>query len=417
MFDVRYKSHHDASRDLKKHFEIKENKEVYVKNVLNNEGKNNRVIYIHVPFCNKICSFCPFNKPNKLKRKDYDNYIINELKELLKYDYSKKEISAINFGGGTPTALAPKQMDNILSFLKNNFIYKDDIEISVETSISELTDEMIDVLIKGKVNRLSIGVQTFNDKYRKILNRRGSGQKAIETIKKVMERGITNTSVDLIYNIFQQTKEELLEDLKIIVELNLAGISFYSLMIHENTPIEKIITKKDLEVMNDINHEYELFDTIVSYLKSYGYHPLELTKLVKDKRDRYLYMEIRHSIGDCIAIGHGAGGNISNYVYRNTSLYPMIENTSVGSMGKVLDDKYFILDQMIYDFEKDEISFIKYDKKLKISLYDTLKDTLKELEYNNYIILNHDGFKLTKLGFFYGNNIIRLLIEEIIKKL
>ena len=417
MFNVRFKSHHDASRDLKKYFEIKTDKEIYVKNVLNNEAKNDRVIYIHVPFCNKICSFCPFNKPNKLKRKDYDNYIINELKELLKYDYSKKELSAINFGGGTPTALSPIQMDNILTFLKENFIYKNDIEISVESSISELTDEMIDVLVKGKVNRLSIGVQTFNDKYRKILNRRGSGVKAIETIKKVIKKGIINTSIDLIYNILSETKEELIEDLKIIKDLDLAGISFYSLMIHENTPLEKIVSKKDLEIMNDINHEYELFDTIVSYLKEYGYHPLELTKLVKDKRDRYLYMEIRHNIGDCIAIGHGAGGNISNYVYRNTSLYPMIEDTSVGSMGKVLDDKYFVLDQMIYDMQKDKISFKKYDDKLNISLYEILKDVLKELESNNYIILNHDGMKLTRLGFFYGNNIIRLLIEEIIKKL
>ena len=136
MFNVRFKSHHDASRDLKKYFEIKTDKEIYVKNVLNNEAKNDRVIYIHVPFCNKICSFCPFNKPNKLKRKDYDNYIINELKELLKYDYSKKELSAINFGGGTPTALSPIQMDNILTFLKENFIYKNDIEISVESSVS-----------------------------------------------------------------------------------------------------------------------------------------------------------------------------------------------------------------------------------------------------------------------------------------
>ncbi|MCM1131522.1 MAG: coproporphyrinogen III oxidase family protein [Roseburia sp.] len=415
MFFKRFKSHHDASRNLKSFFENKTcKKNTYVLEELNNGNDKPLVIYIHVPFCNKICSFCPFHRPDKLKRATYHEYIINELMEMKKYPYFEKEVSAINFGGGTPTALKPYQMKSILSYLKKNFKYAKDIEISVETSITELTDEMIDVLIEGGVNRLSIGVQTFNDEYRRLLNRRGSGKQAITTIKKVISKGIINTSIDLLYNLPYQTTKDLLEDLKIIESLKLAGISFYSLMIHDKTPLAKKLSKADILSMENINHERELFELILNYLRPRGYQVLELTKMVREGIDKYKYMEVRHKRGDCIAIGHGAGGNIGCYVYRNSIEYPMILDTKVGSMGRVLEKKYFILDEMIYSMQKNAISLRKYGQELNMDLMVILLDLLKDYEKEGYIKITEEGFILTDLGLFFGNNIIAELINRII---
>ncbi|MDE5715233.1 MAG: coproporphyrinogen III oxidase family protein [Anaeroplasmataceae bacterium] len=417
MYKERYRSHHDASRNLKTYFEDKtHSKETYVLTELHQGNDRPFVIYIHVPFCNKICSFCPFHRPDQLKRTTYHKYIIEELEAMKNYPYFKKEVSAINFGGGTPTALKPYQMKEILKYLKNNFIYSKDIEISVETSITELTDDMIDVFIEGGVNRLSIGVQTFNDSYRKILNRRGTGAKAIETIKKVIAKGIRNTSIDLLYNLPFQTKNDLLEDLKIIDSLKLAGISFYALMIHEKTPLAKNLSEAALASMKNVQHELEMFQLILDYLRPKGYEVLELTKLVRDKIDEYKYMEIRHSLGDCVAIGHGAGGNIGCYVYRNSCEYPMLSQTKVGSMGKILKDKYFILDKMIYDMQKNSIALSNYSKELGMDLEDILKNLLDEYVKEGYITLVEDGFVLTDLGMFFGNNIIADLINEIISR-
>lgn len=416
MYTTRFKSHHDASRDLKKYYYCDSvNKEQYVKDVLQGLATKKRVIYIHVPFCNKICSFCPFHRPDKLKRRDYHNYIMNQIKQISNYNYMKKPIDAINFGGGTPTALSPRQMNEILTLLKNSFIYSDDIEISVESSISELTDEMIEVLLKGGVNRLSIGVQTFQDKTRKLLNRRGSGEKAIERLKYVIAKGITNTSIDLIYNYPDQTIEDLKLDLDIIKSLNLAGISFYSLMIHDKTPLSVILNDKQKNKMLDLEHEYNLFMTILNELEPYGYKPLELTKLVRNNIDKYKYMEIRHSQGCCIAIGHGAGGNIENYVYRNSIEYPMIDNTSVGEMGRVLKKEYFIIDQMIYQMQKTSINLDDYSLLLNINLNELLNETLELLVEEKMIIKNSNGFCLTKKGIFYGNNIIADIVKKIIE--
>ena len=415
MYKIRFKSHHDAQRNLKNHFERKSiSKADYVLTELTRGNDHTYVLYIHVPFCNKICSFCPFHRPDKLKRAEYHQYIIDQLKEMRNYPYFKKELAAINFGGGTPTALKPYQMKEILNYLKQNFLYSKDIEISVETSITELTDEMIDVLIDGGVNRLSIGVQTFNDTYRKLLNRRGTGKQAIDTIQHVIERGIKNTSIDLIYNLPNQTEQELLEDLKIIDQLHLAGISFYSLMIHEKTPLAKRLTIEEQNSMKDIQHELRLFQLILDYLRPKGYQVLELTKLVRNKIDEYKYMEIRHSEGDCIAIGHGAGGKIGQYVYRNTVEYPMINHTQVGSMGRIIAPTYFVLDHMIYDMQKNAISLRTYSQKLNINLEDTLKELLLRFEQEGYIKIKEDGFILTDLGLFFGNNIIADIVNKII---
>ncbi len=414
MYKERFKSHHDASRELKNFYKVDCNKDQYVYSSLNEENNNLKVIYIHVPFCNKICSFCPFHRPDSLKRTEYHKYIINELSVMKDFPYFKNGIDAINFGGGTPTALKPYQMKEILAYLKKNFKYNDDMEISVESSITEMTEEMMDVLIEGHVNRISFGVQTFNDERRKMLNRRGTGQQAIETIKKIISKGLTNTGIDLIYNYPGQTVEELKEDLKIIKSLNLAGISFYSLMLHESTPLYNKITKDEVDLMNDLNHEYELFETIIDELKDVGYEPLELTKLVRNNLDKYKYIAIRHNEGDCIAIGHGAGGNINGYIYRNTCDYPMIKNTSVGQMGRCVDKKYFILDHLINELQHTSIDLSLYEDKLGIPLFAILKPLLEKLIKEELIIRNNNEISFTKKGIFFGNNIIADFIHEII---
>lgn len=416
MYSTRYKSHHDASRALKTCFEQTIDKESYVYDILQQSADKKRVLYIHVPFCNKICSFCPFHRVDQLNRNEYHHYIIQKLNALKGFPYMQKEFSAINFGGGTPTALKPKQMAAILQALKENLHYSPDIEISVESSITELTDEMIQVLQEGGVNRLSIGVQTFQDSTRAMLNRRGSGKQAIEKIKEVIRRGFTNTSIDLIYNYPGQQFSDLQKDLDIIKSLDLAGISFYSLMIHEKTPLAKKLTDQQRKQMQDLDHEKALFDQIVAELRPEGYQFLELTKLVRKQKDRYAYMDIRHTRGCCVAIGHLAGGNIENYIYHNSIAYPEFSTIPISKMGRVVKDRYFLLDELIYKLQKTSIDLQEYSALLQIDLKDLWKELLVKLEKEQLIRCNENGFSLTDDGIFFGNNIIADLIQLIINK-
>jgi oxygen-independent coproporphyrinogen-3 oxidase len=415
MYEVRYKSHHDASRALKKHFEECIDKKAYVAELLNSSATTRRVIYLHVPFCNKVCSFCPFHRPDELKRREYDDYLIAEIEKLSKFKYMQAPIDAVNFGGGTPTSLQPKQMARVLGKLREAFDIKENAEISVETSITELTDEMTDVLKEYGVNRLSVGIQTFDDGGRKLLGRRGNGEKAIERLIETKNAGFENIGVDLIYNYPDETMQMLERDLEIIKSLSLAGVSFYSLMLHEKTPIYGKITPEQLANMQDIEREKEFFDLILDTLSADGYKPFELTKLIRNNLDRYEYMRVRHSGGSCIAIGHGAGGNLDRYVYHNSVHSPLLdEQIPVSSMGRILSLPYFILDEFINDLQKMSVNLDVYSKRLDFALAPLLSESLERLEKEGLLTIDGAEISLSRDGIFWGNNIIDEFIRSII---
>lgn len=415
MYNVRFKSHHDASRLLKNKFDTNPDKQEYLAGLLSGPALSKRAVYLHVPFCNKICSFCPFHRPDRLKRREYDEILISEIESIRGYEYMKAPIDAINFGGGTPTALSPRQMGRVLRALRDSFDIKKGAEISVETSIIELTDEMTSVLIECGVNRLSVGVQTFDDKGRKLLGRRGSGAKAAQRLADTLKAGITNLGVDLIYNYPGETEEVLTRDLEIIKSLGLAGVSFYSLMLYEKTPLFVAVTDAERVEMNDLGREKIFFDMITGELGKAGYGLFELTKLIRNGLDRYDYIRIRHTGGSCIAIGHGAGGNLEDYVYHNgASAKKVSDSIPISAMGRVLSPAYRVMDTFVNDLQKTSADLSGYSARLGVDLNKILDEVLTKMENGGLLVRNGETVKLTHNGVFWGNNIIDEIISAII---
>lgn len=414
MFSDRYKSHHDASRDLKNRYTAGIGGEEYLSAVLCEKPKSRRVIYIHVPFCNKVCSFCPFHRPDELSRREYHKYLIDEIRKIQTYPYLSEPIDAVNFGGGTPTSLSPAQMKAVLYELKNSFSIAQGAEISVETSATGLSDEMIEVLKNGGVNRLSVGIQTFDDDARKLLGRRGSGEFAASRVAAAIKAGISNTNVDIIYNYPAQADAQLESDLETVLRLDVAGISLYSLVLHEKTPLYRRLDEKTKTDMLNMRREKELFDMIFDKLEPHGYKMLELTKLVKNGRDRYDYMNIRHSGGSCIALGHGAGGNIEDYFYHNSHAAPDIsDKIHICSRGRVLRPEYRLLDSLIYSMQKGSVRLNEYSQKLGIDLLSLFGEKLDTFAGAGYLDIDGDKITFTRDGVFFGNNIISELIGVI----
>ena len=415
MYGERYKSHHDSYRALKKRFEDDVDKKEYVAGLLNGPATTSRVIYLHVPFCNKVCTFCPFHRPDELRRREYDRYLIEAIDRISGFPYMQSPVDAINFGGGTPTAISPDQMRRVLEHLHRSFDIREGAEISIETSVSELTDEMTQVLKEGGVNRLSVGIQTFDNGGRRLLGRRGSGEAAYERLAKTKAAGFENLGIDLIYNWPGETEKILADDIGKIKSLGLAGISFYSLMLHEGTPIVNRISDEDLTVMKDTSREKIFFDMIMDELAAEGYKPFELTKLIRNGLDRYDYVRIRHSGGSCIGIGHGAGGNLDRYVFHNSVRFPLLDPTvPVSAMGRVLKQDYFILDEFINDLQKMEVNLDRYSRRLGFDLKTLVMDILERAESENLIRVSGPDIILTQRGIFWGNNFIDELIRRIV---
>lgn len=407
MYTFRYKSHHDASGELKKKYTSPEPALSYVGRVLNEPAASRRVIYLHVPFCNKICSFCPFHRPDELRRREYHRYLIEEMHRVCEYPYMRAPIDAVNFGGGTPTALLPEQMDAVLTELRNCFDIAPEAEISVESSATELTPEMVEVLKKGGVNRLSIGIQTFDDEGRKLLGRRGDGEHAAGSVRRAIESGIVNTSIDLIYHYPGQTMQRLEKDLAVIRSLGIAGLSFYPLILHEKTPIYHKLHERERALLSDTGYEYGMFKTILRTLAADGFRPLELTKLVRDGIDRYDYMNIRHTGGSCIALGHGAGGNIENYLYHNSAKVPVLSETvHISRAGRVVHPVYRLLDALIYELQKGRTDLAVWSERLDTDILSLWRMSLDRLQEEGLVTVTDGRVVFTESGLFWGNNII-----------
>lgn len=214
-------------------------------------------LYFHIPFCKKKCPYCHFY--SIYHTQENENSYVEAIKkhfEIYKKDIQERKVVSIYFGGGTPTLLSINSIKNILSLID----IQKDCEITIEVNPEDVTDEKITAYKDLKINRVSIGVQSFDDKLLKILNRRHTSKKAKEVIEKFYKSGIKNISIDLMYDIMNQTTSSWKKTLQEIKNIPIKHISLYNLTFEENTPFYKEKDKlqklqpneeKSLKLLND----------------------------------------------------------------------------------------------------------------------------------------------------------------------
>lgn len=407
MFSERYKSHHSSNANLDRAIpKIKSTKVEFLEALENNIDTKTKVLYIHVPFCDKICSFCNLNrKQQDNDLEDYTNYLLEELKFYSKTNYVKKSLfEAIYFGGGTPTILKEQQLRKILYYIKENYHLHKDYEWTLETTLHNLSEEKINLFNEIGVNRLSIGIQTFSDKGRTFLNRTFNKETAIFKVGRLKEifKGII--CCDIIYNYENQTLEEVIDDARLVKELNFDSASFYSLMIHQGSKLSDTIvedkgTERDLEFFNSFYNEL---------IKDEKWELMELTKFIRKDRDRYKYIGLRNTGHDTLAIGVGAGGNASEFIH-----FSMNEKMSVYMKEEEIHTKYRKITGLL-QFSSYDLHIIK--GYLAANLFDEFIEILKKFQSLGFGTIKDDKFILTSDGVFWGNNISKYISDKLIEK-
>lgn len=401
MFKERIKTHHSAMSSGKKYLTGMES--VAYALIENNKSiENNSTIYIHVPFCNKICSFCNMRRSLQSPDEKYSELVIREIEEYSRLPYINTSVfDAVYFGGGTPTMLDSDSLCNIIDALKQSLLFNEDAEFTVETTVTELTEEKMERLIEAGVNRFSVGIQTFNNEGRKKMGRIGSGEYAYERLRKLKSYPDIIVSMDLIYNYPEQTIKDLYNDLDKILELGLDGFSMYSLIDMNTTTIDKAQGEKNDEKM---------FFAIAEYMEDKGYSFLELTKMVKS--DRYKYILNRHKGADTLPLGAGAGGSINNISLMNPIKIDEYES-SIDNFDKRQGMLFKPQYKDIVRFKGDiqTIHLPRSEKLYKdIAQYN---EFLNRLLQNNLVVKKDGEYILTKMGIFWGNTISRHLSEMI----
>ena len=264
-------------------------------------------IYIHIPFCKTICSYCDFCK-FYYNEKWVDNYLIALEKEI-KSKYKNESIDTIYIGGGTPTSLNIKQLERLLQLTKL-FNFKK-IEFTIETNV-DLSLDKIKLLKQYGVNRISIGVQTVNRKHLKFLNRNHTKEEVINLVN-ILKQYNFNINIDLMYGMPNQTLKELEEDLDFVLNLDVNHISTYSLIIEPHT---KIYIDNVTNIDEDL--DYRMYQLINQKLKDYIHY--EISNFAKDdyySKHNLVYWNNLEYYG----FGIGASGYIDSVRYDNTRSY------------------------------------------------------------------------------------------------
>ena len=366
-------------------------------------------IYIHIPFCKQkcfYCDFCSFANKNEMQEK-YVEAVINEIKNITHKE--KYTVTTIYFGGGTPSILNPKYIKNILQEIESSFEILDDAEITIEINPGTVNEEKLKKYKEYGINRLSIGLQSANDKILKKIGRIHDYKQFEETFFYARKCGFKNINVDLMIGLPTQTIEDVKQTLEKIIQKNPEHISVYSLIIEEGTIIEKLINENKLQ-LPDEETERIMYWTVVNELKENGYNQYEISNFSKKT------YESRHNTNcwkqkQYIGLGTSAHSYLNKKRYSNTNnIEEYIKNIQENNISKNITiheeqteestmNEYMLLGlRMIQGININE-----FKQKFKTDPTIKYKKILEKLQKENLIQITKTSIKLTKQGIDFGN--------------
>lgn len=342
-----------------------------------------RSVYIHIPFCKSICSYCDFCK--FLHEEVYASEYLNELsKEIDKY-YDNDKIRTLYIGGGTPSVLNLNNLKKLFEITKK-FDTSLLEEFTFEMNIDDITEEKLLLLKTNNVNRISIGIQSFNEINLKYLNRKHTKNEIIKNIN-LAKNYFTNINVDLMFALPIETFSTLKKDVKEILKLDVPHISTYSLIIEQNTVLSH---NKVKPIEEDL--DYKMYSYILKELKKNNYNHYEVSNFAKEgyqSKHNLNYWQNNEYYG----FGLGAHGFISELRYENTRSFNTYLKGNYRFNELVLSKREDMENEVILGLRKLEgINIVDFFNKYKINIQEEfnitplLKNGLLKIKDNNIYI-------------------------------
>ena len=376
-------------------------------------------IYIHIPFCAKKCNYCDFisfeNKNNMI-----EEYINALKKEIEEFDFSKYEVTTIYLGGGTPSYIKENYIVEILELIKNkistNKTKWDDIEITIEVNPGTVTKEKLKAYKNIGINRLSIGLQSTNDKLLKQIGRIHNYEEFLNTYNLAKKIGFNNINVDLMIALPNQTIEDIKESLEKIVSLDPNHISVYSLIVEEETLIAQQLEEGKIELPSD-DEERRMYWYVKDFLELSGYNHYEISNFSKNGK------ESKHNLNcwnqeEYIGFGLASHSYIDGIRFCNISnLEKYIENINNldFNKNKIIEEKQTKEDMekefMMLGFRKIEgVDISKFKEKYLENPIFLYRKELDKLAKEGLIEVDLNNIKLTNKGLDLAN----LVFEEFV---
>ena len=279
---------------------------------------NKRLVYIHVPFCANHCLFCGFyrNAYTPGSAASYVDLLVEEIEhEAAAPVPGNQEIEAVYLGGGTPSALSAKELSRILRTVKRSLPLAPDCEITLEGRIIHFDPEKIDASLEAGVNRISIGVQSFDTAVRRRQGRRAGKEEAIGFVGAIRDRNRAAVVIDLLYGLPGQSDRIWSEDLRIAADIAPDGVDLYGLNLIPGTPLQQAIGAGKFPAAATLKDIGAMYRAGVEFLAAKGWAQISNSHWARTPRERNVYnLRIKEG-ADCLAYGSGAGGTLGRYSY------------------------------------------------------------------------------------------------------
>ena len=370
-------------------------------------------LYIHIPFCRQRCSYCAFYSSTLYNiQQKYVDALCKEI--ALRKEYAGNQpIGTIYLGGGTPSTLTMEQLESIFGTIYSHYPIAPSPEVTIECNPDDLTPEFLTALRRMPVNRISMGIQSFNDAQLKRLGRRHDAAKARQAVANARAAGYDNISIDLMFALPGSNRAEWQETLDTAIALHPDHISAYNLMYEEGTPLHRALERGDFQELSE-EENLEQFRMLIESMKSAGYRHYEISNFAlpgRESRHNSSYWNDTPYIG-CGAAAHSYNGNSREWNIADTKAY--IEGMESGCRNyeiENLTEEESYNDTILTRLRTADgipLQWMKGKFNDKLNYY-MLRAAEKEIALGN--LKEENGhLSLTEKGIFISDAVIRELI-------
>ena len=368
--------------------------------------------YVHIPFCTQICYYCDFSKVF-IKNQPVDSYLEHLLQEFHSYDIQK--LRTLYIGGGTPTALSAPQLETLLDGLTKNLDLSVLEELTIEANPGDLDADKIAVLKNSAVNRVSLGVQTFDDKMLKKIGRSHLEKDIYENIDRLKLAGFDNISIDLIYALPGQTMDQVKDNVEKAITLDIPHMSLYSLILENHTVFMNRMRRGKLPLPKE-ELEAEMFEYIIEELERSGFEHYEISNFSKpgfESRHNLMYWDNAEYYG----IGAGASGYVNGVRYKNHGPIRHYLSAVEAGNARVTEEHLSQREQMEEEMflslrKKSGVSITRFEEKFGTSFEDLYGQVVRNLCHQGLLQVEGQQIRMTKKGLFLGDTVAEQFILE-----
>ena len=368
--------------------------------------------YVHIPFCTQICYYCDFSKVF-IKNQPVDAYLEHLIQETRSYEIGK--LRTLYIGGGTPTALSAQQLAYLLTELPKVMDLSEVEEFTIEANPGDLDPDKIAVLKDAPVNRVSLAVQTFDNRLLKKIGRSHQEQDIYDNIERLKLAGFDNISIDLIYALPTQTMEQVQENVAKALALDIPHMSLYSLILENHTVFMNRMRRGKLPLPKE-ELEAEMFEYIIEELEKAGFEHYEISNFSKpgfESRHNLVYWDNAEYYG----LGAGASGYVDGIRYKNHG--PIRHYLEAVEAGKArITQEHLTLEEKMEEElflglrKKTGVSKARFEEKFGVSFDQRYGQVVASLTEQGLLVPDDKQVRMTKRGLFLGDTVAEKFILE-----